>query len=67
VKRPETKDAKDKEIQMLTLNLKSVTSGFAALALTVILSWAFVAGTNIELAKRDSSFNFVVAATALVR
>jgi hypothetical protein len=52
---------------MFTLNLKSVASGFAALALTVILSWAFVAGTNIELAKRDSSFNFVVAASALVR
>ena len=52
---------------MLTLNLKSVASAFAALSLTVILSWAFVTGTNIELSKRDSSFGFVVAATALVR
>ena len=52
---------------MLTLNLKSVTSAFAAMALTVVLSWAFVAGTNIELAKSDRSFGFVVAASALVR
>ena len=52
---------------MTTLNLKSVASGFAAVALTAILSWAFVTGTNIELAKRDSSFGFVMAATALVR
>jgi hypothetical protein len=52
---------------MFTLNLKSVTSGFAALSLTAILSWAFVTGTNIELAKRDSSFGFVTAISALVR
>lgn len=52
---------------MTAINIRTVTSGFAALALTVILSWAFVAGTNLELAKRDSSFGFVVAASALVR
>jgi hypothetical protein len=53
---------------MLTFDLKSVTSGFAALALTVILSWAFVTGTNIELAKSsNSSFGFVTAVSALVR
>lgn len=51
---------------MTALNLKSVASGFAALALTVILSWAFVTGTNIELAKRDSS-GFVTAVSVLVR
>ena len=52
---------------MTAINIRTVPSGFAALALTVILSWAFVAGTNLELAKRDSSFGFVVAASALVR
>jgi len=52
---------------MNTINLKSITSGFAAVALTMILSWAFVTGTNLELAKRDSSFGFVTAVSALVR
>jgi hypothetical protein len=52
---------------MSTINLKSITSGFAAVALTMILSWAFVTGTNLELAKRDSSFGFVTAVSALVR
>jgi hypothetical protein len=56
-----------KETQMITTNLKSVASGFAAVALTVILSWAFVTGTNLELAKRDSSFGFVTVVSALVR
>ena len=51
---------------MTAINIRTVTSGFAALALTVILSWAFVTGTNIELAKRDSS-GFVTAVSALVR
>lgn len=52
---------------MIALNLKSISSAFAALALTAVLSWAFVAGTNLELAKRDSSFGFVAAVSALVR
>ena len=52
---------------MSTINLKSITSGFAAVALTMILSWAFVTGTNLELANRDSSFGFVTAVSALVR
>jgi len=53
---------------MLTLKLKTVASAFAALALTMVLSWAFVTGTNIELSQRgDSGFGFVVAASALVR
>mgnify|MGYP003577233310 CR=1 FL=1 len=52
---------------MNTINLKSITSGFPAVALTMILSWAFVTGTNLELAKRDSSFGFVTAVSALVR
>ena len=51
----------------MSINLKSVASGFAAVALTLVLSWAFVTGTNIELAKRDSSFGFVTAVSALVR
>jgi len=52
---------------MFTLNLKSVASGFAALALTVVLSWAFVTGTNLELAQRGNSAGFVTAFSALVR
>jgi hypothetical protein len=52
---------------MLTLNFKSVASGFAAVAFTMILSWAFVTGTNIELTKRNNSFGFVAAVSALVR
>ena len=52
---------------MSILNFKNVASGFAAVALTMVLSWAFVTGTNIELSKRDTSFGFVVAASALVR
>jgi hypothetical protein len=52
---------------MLTLNLKTVASAFAAVALTMVLSWAFVTGTNIELSKRDSGVGFVMAVSALVR
>ena len=52
---------------MFALNLKSITSGVAAVALTVILSWAFVTGTNIELTKHNNSFAFVTAFSALVR
>jgi hypothetical protein len=52
---------------MLTLNLKTVASAFAALALTMVLSWAFVTGTNIELSQRHSSAGFLTAVSALVR
>ena len=52
---------------MFALNLKSLTSAFAALTLTVALSWAFVTGTQLELAQSGSSQAFLVAASALVR
>ena len=52
---------------MFALNFKSVASGVAAVALTFILSWAFVTGTNIELTKRNNTLGFVAAVSALVR
>ena len=50
---------------MLTLNLKTVASAFAALALTVALSWTFVDATNLARVQRDQSFSGTL--TALVR
>ncbi len=53
---------------MKTLNLKSVASAFAALALTVVLSWTFVDATQVARVHRDSTTPGVVAAlSALVR
>jgi hypothetical protein len=52
---------------MFSINFKAIASGFAALALTAVLSWAFVTGTNLELAQRGNSAGFVVAVSALVR
>ena len=50
---------------MKTLNLKSVASAFAALALTFVLSWTFVDATH--LARVGSSHGAVAAVSALVR
>jgi hypothetical protein len=52
---------------MFALNFKSFASAVAALTLTVVLSWAFVTGTQLELAQRGSGQAFLVAASALVR
>ena len=53
---------------MKTLNLKAVASAFAALALTVVLSWTFVDATSLARVQRDSTGQSVVAAvSALVR
>lgn len=53
---------------MLKMNLKAVASGFAALALTMVLSWTFVDATSIARVHRDASPGVLVAAfTALVR
>jgi hypothetical protein len=53
---------------MIKMNLKAVASGFAALALTMALSWTFVDATSIARVHRDGSTGFVVAAvSALVR
>lgn len=53
---------------MLNLNLKAVASAFAALALTMVLSWTFVDATSIARVHRDgSSTGLVAAVSALVR
>ena len=53
---------------MLKMNLKAVASGFAALALTMVLSWTFVDATSIARVQRDhNSAGLVAAISALVR
>ncbi len=50
------------------MNFKSVASAFAALTLTVVLSWTFVDATSIARVHRDGSPGALVAAiSALVR
>ncbi|MEJ0085939.1 MAG: hypothetical protein WDO72_09665 [Pseudomonadota bacterium] len=50
---------------MKTLNLKSVASAFAALAVTLALSYTFTSSLNLKLAQRD--YSFAAALTASVR
>ena len=50
---------------MLKMNLKAVASGFAALALTVVLSWTFVDATKLARVQRDQAFSGTIS--ALVR
>jgi hypothetical protein len=53
---------------MSTLNLKAVASAFAALALTVMLSWTFVDATGIKLVQRgDSDTGIAATISSLVR
>ena len=53
---------------MTALNMKSVASAFAALALTVILSWTFVTDTGLARAAHVASSPGIVASiSALVR
>ena len=53
---------------MLKMNLKAVASGFAALALTLVLSWTFVDATSIARIHRDGGpAGFVASISALVR
>jgi hypothetical protein len=57
-----------KEMTMLKVNLQAVASGFAALALVMVLSWTFVDATSIARVHRDGSSSGLVAAiSALVR
>lgn len=50
------------------MNLQALASGFAALALTVVLSWTFVDATSIARVHRDGSPGFLATAvSALVR
>lgn len=50
---------------MMTLNLKAVASAFAALAVTMVLSWSFVDATSLARVQRDAGFE--TAVNALVR
>ena len=53
---------------MLKMNLKAVASGFAALALTVVLSWTFVDATSVARINRDNGPGvFAAVVSALVR
>ncbi len=52
---------------MIKMNLKATASAFAALALTLALSWAFVDATNTAQLTRDSGFSLLSALSTLVR
>ncbi len=52
---------------MLNLNLKSVASAFAALALTIVLGWTFVDATSVARVHRDGGLSFMASVSALVR
>jgi hypothetical protein len=53
---------------MLKINLKAIASGFAALALTMVLSWTFVDATSIARIQRDGNTSgFLATVSALVR
>jgi hypothetical protein len=52
---------------MLKMNLKAVASAFAALALTMVLSWTFVDSTSVARVHRDGTGALVAAVSALVR
>ena len=52
---------------MLKMNLKAVASGFAALALTIVLSWTFVDATSVARTHRDNSSGFLASVSALIR
>jgi hypothetical protein len=51
----------------LNLNLKAVASAFAALALTVVLSWTFVDATKLVRISPDASHGVLASVSALVR
>ena len=50
---------------MKTLNFKSVASAFAALAVTLMLSYSFTSSLDTKLAQRD--YSFAAALTASIR
>jgi hypothetical protein len=50
---------------MLTLNLKTITSAIAALAVTAMISWTFVDAT--KLARLEWNSHAVGVVSALVR
>ena len=52
---------------MLNLNFKAVTSALAALAVTMLVSWAFVHDTGVVWAKRAEGTSATSFVNALVR
>jgi hypothetical protein len=52
---------------MLKMNLKAVASAFSALALTTVLSWAFVDAASVARLSGHSSTGLVATISALVR
>jgi hypothetical protein len=52
---------------MTTLNLKSVTSAFCALAVTAFLSFSFADSFNQVYGTRSANSGFFAAVSALVR
>ena len=62
---PITKSEQEKT--MMKMNLQAVASGFAALALVMVLSWTFVDATSVARTHRDNSAGLVAAISALVR
>jgi hypothetical protein len=52
---------------MKTLNLKAVASAFAALAVTIVLSWTFVDATKVARVHTVGGAAFVASISALVR
>jgi hypothetical protein len=52
---------------MKTLNLKAVASAFAALAVTLVLSWTFVDATSVARVHQEGTVAFMTAVSALVR
>jgi hypothetical protein len=56
-----------KEKTMKTLNLKAIASAFAALALTVVLSWTFVGDTGLARVQNATGTSLLASVSALVR
>ena len=52
---------------MKTLNLKAIASAFAALALTVVLSWTFVGDTGLARVQNGTGTSLLAIVSALVR
>jgi hypothetical protein len=50
---------------MKTLNLKSLTSAVAALAVTLVVSYAFASSLNSKIAQRHYSFPAALTASVL--
>ena len=48
-------------------NLKAVVGAFAALVLTVALSWTFVDATNVARVHRHASHGLMVTISSLAR